>query len=125
MSFFRVSFSGGAPHEILRAWYQNRFTLVLSLEIYVEYERTAHELAERFPPIDLNSILDYMKKKAVYYAPLPLSSPVCVDPADDKFIACALASKTRIVVSGDKHLQAVTGYREVQVVTPRQFFDML
>ncbi len=40
---------------------------------------------------------------------------------DDKFIACALASKTKVIVSGDNHLLAVDGYRGIEVVKPSEF----
>jgi len=52
-----------------------------------------------------------------------LSEPVCVDPDDDKFLACALASKSKMIVSGDKHLLDVSGFREIQMLKPRKFLD--
>jgi predicted nucleic acid-binding protein len=48
---------------------------------------------------------------------------VCADPSDDMFLACALASACRLVVSGDKELQAVSGYADIEVVSPRVFVD--
>jgi uncharacterized protein len=48
---------------------------------------------------------------------------VCEDPDDDKFIECAIASKTEIIVSGDKHLLKVTGYQGINVLKPREFVD--
>jgi predicted nucleic acid-binding protein len=41
--------------------------------------------------------------------------------SDDIFLACALAARTRIVVSGDRHLLRVSGFRGVQVLRPRAF----
>lgn len=35
---------------------------------------------------------------------------LCEDPDDDKFFACALASGTTLIISGDKHLLKVSGY---------------
>ncbi|NTW34877.1 MAG: PIN domain-containing protein [Syntrophobacteraceae bacterium] len=42
-----------------------------------------------------------------------LGEPVCEDPDDDKFIACTMASKTNLIVSGDKHLLKVSGFQAV------------
>jgi len=39
------------------------------------------------------------------------------------FFAAALASKARIIVSGDRHLLAVSGYAGIGVVKPREFLD--
>jgi predicted nucleic acid-binding protein len=38
-----------------------------------------------------------------------LNQPVCADPDDDKFPACALASGIRLIVSGDEDLLAMNG----------------
>ena len=43
------------------------------------------------------------------------------DPADEKFIACAVAAKAECVVSGDKHLLNLGAYGAIKVVTPSQF----
>ena len=43
-------------------------------------------------------------------SPPSLENPVSSDPDDDKFIACAIAAKTKVIVSGDKHLLAVDSF---------------
>ncbi|MDB4915976.1 MAG: hypothetical protein JWM95_3620 [Gemmatimonadetes bacterium] len=49
---------------------------------------------------------------------------VCrMDPDDDKFLTCAVASDTQVIVSGDKHLLDVSGWNGIEVLTPRQTFD--
>jgi predicted nucleic acid-binding protein len=42
---------------------------------------------------------------------------------DDKFLACALASRTPVIVAGDKHLLQVSGWCDIKVLTPRQMID--
>jgi predicted nucleic acid-binding protein len=54
---------------------------------------------------------------------LPLPERVCVDPEEDKFLACALASGSNLVVSGDRHLLQVSGYQNIEVLKPRDFLD--
>jgi predicted nucleic acid-binding protein len=53
----------------------------------------------------------------------PLPETVCEDPDDDKFLACALASASTVVISGDKHLLKVSGYRNLEVLNPRDFVN--
>ena len=48
---------------------------------------------------------------------------ICDDPDDDKFLACALASGARIIVTGDKALLRLDGFRRLSMVRPRQFVD--
>jgi predicted nucleic acid-binding protein len=42
---------------------------------------------------------------------------------DDKFFACALASESKVIISGDNHLLDVSGYAGVEVLKPREFVD--
>jgi len=50
---------------------------------------------------------------------------VCRDPADDKFISCALSASTGYIVSGDKDLCNLKRYRSVKIVTPSDFLRIL
>ena len=52
-----------------------------------------------------------------------LLEAVSQDPDDDMFLAAAHASQTRIIVSGDRHLLQVSGWRGIEVLTPRKFLD--
>ena len=55
---------------------------------------------------------------------LRLPEGVCDDPADDKFLARALAGGARVIVSGDKALLRTSGYGGVRVMSPRQFISL-
>ncbi len=49
--------------------------------------------------------------------------PVRADRDDDVFLACALAGEADVIVSGDRHLQDVSGWRGISVLSPRRFVD--
>ena len=51
------------------------------------------------------------------------SKQICSDPDDDKFLACALASSTKVISSGDKTLRKTSGYAGIEVLSPREFID--
>ena len=116
-------FFTGPPYQILEAWRDRKLKLVISGEILEEYQRVAKALAEQFPTINLKPILEFVMIHAEMVDAPPLPQLVCADPDDDKFVACALAGNTQIIVSGDKHLLHVTGYQGVQVLKPRKFVD--
>jgi uncharacterized protein len=116
-------FFTGPPFKILQAWRDGKLQLVISPEILEEYQRVAATLAEQFPSVNLKGILDLLMIHADMVAAPPLSCPVCVDRDDDKFLACAVASKAHCIVSGDKHLLQVAGYQGIRVVKPREFID--
>lgn len=116
-------FFSGPPHRVLEAWRNGKLKLVISPEILDEYRRVGAALAEQFPNVSLERILELVMIHAEMVAAPPLSEPVCADPDDDKFFACAIDSKTLCIVSGDKHLLQVSGYQGVRVLKPRDFVD--
>ena len=116
--FFR-----GPPYQILTAWRDGKVQLVASPEILDEYQRVGEILGKQFPKVDLGPIIDLLAVEAKLVLPPPLPEPVCADPDDDKFLACALASKTKFVISGDKHLLNVSNYRGIMIVRPRKFVN--
>ena len=113
-------FFSGPPAEILRAWSRAKFRLVLSPEILDEYTRVSAELADQFPVIEIQRILDLVVMRSDVCSPAALPQQVCEDP-QDKFIAAAIDSRTKIIISGDKHLLRISGHQGISVLTPRQF----
>jgi uncharacterized protein len=116
-------FFSGPPFQILQAWRDGKIQLVISPEILDEYRRVGEILAEEHPAIDLEPMLEYVIHNAVVFSAPPLPKGVCDDPDDDKFFACALASGSNLVVSGDRHLLRVSGYQNIEVLKPRDFLD--
>lgn len=116
-------FFSGPPHSILNAWRRGVVQLVVSPEILAEYQETGDELAARFPEVDLGPWLELVATAATLVQAPPLPAQVCADLDDDKFLACALASRTSLIVSGDKALLATSGFRGITVLTPRRFVD--
>lgn len=116
-------FFSGPPFQILEAWRNGEIQLVVSPEILDEYRRVGEILAEEHPAVNLEPMLKYVIQHAVVFSVPPLPEKVCEDPDDDKFLACALASESNLVVSGDKHLLKVSGYQNIEVLKPRDFLD--
>ena len=116
-------FFGGVPGRILSAWRDNAITLVVSPEILDEYEATGQRLAADFLGVDFDPLIALVAKEGTVVQAPPLPEAVCDDPDDDIFLACAIASRADIVVSGDRALLRVSGYGGVEVLSPRTFVD--
>ena len=97
-------FFSGPPYQILKAWHSRKIQLVISSDIYQEYRRVARLLKKKHKNIDIGSILNLIAINSDFIDAQDLPEPVCDDPDDDKFIACAISGKVKIIVSGDKHL---------------------
>ena len=113
----------GPPHHILLAWSAGRFEVVFTSDIHEEYRRVAAELQQQFPRVDLAAALDLVLVNAHAFPSAALEAQVCADADDDKFLACALSCGAGTIVSGDKHLLDVSGYRGIEVLRPRAFVD--
>jgi putative PIN family toxin of toxin-antitoxin system len=111
----------GPPGKILQAWRSSRFQLCVSPEILEEYLNVAERLANRYAGIEYEGILGLIVQNAELVQATDLPEPVSEDPDDDKFLTCALASNTRIIVSGDRDLLKVSGYADIRVLTPKAF----
>jgi putative PIN family toxin of toxin-antitoxin system len=116
-------FFAGPPYQILQAWRDGRLQLVLSKDILAEYRRVGERLAEQFPHVNLAPLIELVAVKGKMVRALRLPAPVCDDPDDDKFLACALADRCKVIVSGDKHLLKVSGYRGIRVMRPKDFVE--
>jgi putative PIN family toxin of toxin-antitoxin system len=116
-------FFTGPPFEILSAWRDQRITLVLSPDILDEYRRVGHRLAAKHQGVDVGPLLNLVAVHSEIVVAPPLGLPVCDDPTDDKFFACAVAANCSFIISGDKHLHRASGYGGVEVLSPRIFVD--
>jgi putative PIN family toxin of toxin-antitoxin system len=121
--FLSGIFFSGPPFAILDAWRKGRLELVVSAEILDEYRRVGDELGQSFPQVDPGPAFELLAVNAHVFAAPPLARQVCTDPDDDKFLACAIASGTKLIASGDKALLRTSGYGGIEVLTPRAFVD--
>ena len=116
-------FFTGPPYRILEAWRDGKLQLLISEDILEEYRRVGETLAKQFSSIDLGPLLSLVAVEAeMISAKLP-PVPLCEDPDDDMFIVCALADNCKTIVSGDKHLLKMSGFRGIKVLSPREFVD--
>ena len=117
-------FFSGPPYLILKAWRDDQIELAVSEEILGEYQRVGEALAAKFHGIDLGPVLELVALKAKLFRVQRLPEAVCKDPDDDKFFACAIASKSKLIISGDKHLLAESPFGAIRILKPRQFLDV-
>jgi putative PIN family toxin of toxin-antitoxin system len=47
----------------------------------------------------------------------------CRDPKDDKFLELAVNGNATLIVSGDKDLQVLNPFRNIPILSPREFLD--
>lgn len=115
-SFFR-----GISSRILDACVVGKFDMVVSPEILAEYQRVGEEFSRKRPNEDFAGLLALLLARALVVEAPPLEPAVCRDPDNDKFIACALAGRAVVIVSGDKDLLDLAEDIGVGILSPREF----
>ena len=118
-------FFGGVPFDVLNAWHNGEFELVVSKAVMSEYREIAERMKAKFPAVAPEMWLSYIEDHATTIYAEPLAVQVCEDADDDVFLACASASNAKVVCSGDRHLLACNGWNGIDVLTPRMFYDLL
>ena len=121
--FISGIFFSGPPSQILKAWANQSLQIVLSQQILDEYQRVSEELSSKFQEIDILPIIELVTIHGKFIDTQGLDISVCEDPDDDKFLECAVAGKCKIIISGDKHLLKLSGYKGISVMSPRNFVD--
>jgi putative PIN family toxin of toxin-antitoxin system len=119
----------GHPAQILRAWREGRFELALSQSIVAEIHRVLlyprlrkkHGWSEE----QIDAFLKGLTKTATITLEQLSVRVVDDDPADDKYLACALEADASYIVTGDRHLQHLGMYQGVKIVSPAVFLQIL
>ena len=113
------------PARILKAWQDGRFQIAVSEAILDEYRRVVDALSVKAGKLDLAPIFEHLLIEAELVPSYSFENPICQDPDDDKFLACAMLSKSQYLITGDNHLLKIGTFLNTAIVTPRQFLDKL
>lgn len=114
-------FWSGPPSTILKAWSKEKIKLIYSAEILDEYIRVSHLLSKKYPAINISTFIDLLTFHGEMHFSTRLKEQITNDPDDEKFISCALGANCKFIVSGDKHLLDVSGFRGIHVLKPAAF----
>ena len=119
-----AAFFGGQPRAVVDAWIDGRVQVAVSPSIFDEYLQVCQRLSERHPSTDYRPLLTAFVAHGLLIPDGPVEAPITEDPDDDKFLVCALAANAT-VVSGDRHLLEMDGWRGVSVLTPAHLLTRL
>ena len=69
--------------------------------------------------------IGYLRDISTVVTQLPEIHVIERDPKDDMIIACAVAASANYVISRDRDLLDLGNYRQIQIVTPKEFMQIL
>jgi len=115
----------GVPHRLLRLAEAGDITLVTTPAIMEELREALGR--PKFRPrirtlqISVAELMEAVLSIVEVVQDLPIEPVVKRDPDDDRILACAAVAQADWIVSGDDHLLSLKRYRDIPIVTPRQF----
>lgn len=115
---------GSVSQKLLFALSSGGYELFSSQEILEEFESV---LKRHFSYSAENASSLRIQAAIVSSLVIPLERVRVVkeDPADDKILECAVASRSEFVVTYDKHLLKLKEFRGVKIITPEDAFKRL
>lgn len=115
------------PADVLRAWRDGLFELVVSPKLLAELVHVTARpaLARRINPIALDRLIAALQAEiGDFEDPEPPDRVVGADPKDDYVISLSRAAGAHAIVTGDRHLLDVDSLRP-PALTPRAFLAWL
>ena len=111
----------GDDRACLVLWARRRFHLSLTPAVFEEYCEVSRRLSREFPQVNPEPWLRWIEGKARVYEPAPLGKQRSRDVEDDPFLAAALSSRARYIVSKDQDLLVLGKPFGVEILRPAQF----
>ena len=113
--------SEGVCSKLLVRARKRQFHLFISPFILQEFERVlVRKLA--VPKGEGRDAVRLVSEAAsVILLPPKLDAPICRDSKDDNVLACSLAAETDYLVTGDADLLDLRSFRNISIISPRDF----
>lgn len=109
---------GGVPGEVVDAWAAKKIEVVVSTEIINEIDKILKKL--NLPDVKVERFKSQLFSNAIIVKPQIIIDLIEKDPADNKFLECAVESQADFIVSGDKHLLDLKEIHEIKIITARE-----
>ena len=120
---------GGLPAKIIKVAEENRLLIFVSEEIIREISRTLAypRLREVYEGVSIGreELIEAVLRIGKLVKVKTKVNIVHEDPADNKFLECALEGDADYVVSGNEHLLTMKHYRKIRILSVREFLKLL
>ena len=114
----------GNPHRIIQKGIDEEIEIFASEEIIEELRKILKR--------DFNENDELIKRQInfllLFVDTVEINQKIEIvkeDADDNKIIECAIASNAKFIVSGDNHLLKIRKFRDIKIVSPKEFLDIL
>ena len=116
---------GGRLGVIIDEWKAGKFKLIVTDSIAREYLDVINRPKFKIPQAEIIAVSDYLLQLGEFVTPTEEIHIIVADPTDDKFLEATLAGKVDYIVSGDNHLLELKSFREIPIITAKEFISWL
>lgn len=114
---------GGTPEKILQHWIKRDFNLFISPTLKAEI---INKLTNKFEATELftltlSNLIDTHSKKFIPKQKIT----ICKNTSDNFLFELAEESEADYIVSGDKLVQDIKIYKNMKIISPKEFLDLL
>ena len=118
--------SRSSYHIIYKALTQEKFQLVISPDILLEYEEV---LQRKYNVTTANTFIALLKElpNVQFYTPFYNWRLINADPDDDKYTDCAIAGSANFIVTEDKHFAILKkiAFPKITVLSIDEFVHLI
>lgn len=119
----------GIPGRLIQHAGKNEIQLFTSHALLDELAEVLHRKklakAVKNTGFSADQLLSHYRRLAYRVTTHQLTKRISRDPDDDHVLACALAAKADLIVSGDRDLLALKSFREIPIVTVAEALRIL
>ena len=124
-----ATISQGPYGPIEQARMAGKFTQAVSEPILTEYHnvlmRPAMRQVHKMSEADVKQYIDNLRDGSVVTPGKEKMNVVKDDPADNKFLTCAIEANANAIVSNDGHLLDLRIFRNIPIITAEHCVDLL
>jgi putative PIN family toxin of toxin-antitoxin system len=118
---------GSVPAAALDAWLDGRFELIVSEHIVARTGKVWERpyFRARYSAQEIHDALRLLERRAIMTSPSFDVTGVAPDAEDDLVLATAVAGAADYLVTGDAGFLVLGSFRDVLLVTPSHFLELL
>ena len=118
--------SGSNPALVVSLIARKEIKLCLSEDIFSEYQKVlARPKFKRIDQKRVKKLLLQMKIEALWVEPQMSVDAIKDDPADNKFLECALQSGAEFIITGNTRHFPFSKFKGSLILTPREFLEYI
>jgi len=115
----------GPPRQVLESVITGTVKCSLSFAILDELRDVLQRPKFGFSPEQAVTVIEELHAICDIINPPRRIRRIKADPDDNRILECAVEVQAEFIVSGDAHLLDLGEYRDIQILSPRDFLDIM